>query len=117
MERVLATSTVQQAKADTAECAQKTDPEDVEHQLAPLAWSVVHLPIYTTKSEIERILADLGVVTEADVQLIVKNRLDHLTRLIKWDLVKTVKLTYEDALQASYFDSRNNPKTTMLNVV
>lgn len=59
-------------------------------------------------------MADIGVVTETDVEHIVKHC---LARLIKLDVVKTVDATFEDALLSGYFDSRNGLKMAMFSVV
>lgn len=104
MERGLTVSTVQQAKERTAETALGTDPEDVDCKPELLAKSALQPPIAALEGRVERILTDLGVVTEADVKVIIKNHLDRLPRLIKWDMVKTVEATFENALQLSYFD-------------
>lgn len=68
------------------------------------------------KIEVERILAHVVVESEADVQRIVKNYLDRLTRLIKSDIVKSVEATSQDDLHPSWFDSCNGLKTAMFNL-
>lgn len=51
------------------------------------------------------------------MERIVGNCLNRLARLINSDIVKTVKGTFEDALQTSYFDSCNGLKNAMVKVV
>lgn len=60
------------------------------------------------KSKVERIVADLGLVTGADVEPIVENGLVRLALLIKSDLEKTAQTTIEDTLQSSYFNSHTS---------
>lgn len=115
-ERVSAAPVVQQAKIETAESFPGTDPEDVELKTEPSAKSVVQPLKTATNSKVERILTDLGVGTEANVELIFENHLDCLERLIKSDRVKTFEATFETALQWSNFDSRNDLKTIISNV-
>lgn len=79
--------------------------------------TVAQLPILATKSKVWRILADIGLVAEVDLECIVEKSLDRWGRLMKSDVVKTVEETFEDGLQSSYLDSCNGLKTAMFNFV
>lgn len=72
MERALAASTVQEAEDKTTESALGIGPKDVKRKAEPSAKSVVQPPITVTKSEVERILGDLSVRTEAGIEHIVE---------------------------------------------
>lgn len=82
----------------TAESAPRTDLEEVERKPGSSAESVGQPAISATRSEVELILANLGVVTEGDLERFVENPLGRLARLMKSDRVKTVETTFEDAL-------------------
>lgn len=117
MQRVLAASTIQPAKDETVESVPGNDHEDVERKSGQSENSAVQQPTVATKSEIERILADPGVVTVADVERIDEIRVDHLGRLIKSNIVMNVGGTFEDALYSSYFEFRRGLKTAMFNII
>lgn len=67
--------------------------------------------------EVERTLDDLSVVTKTKIDAVVENRLIKCTNTLQSQIVKTVGFTFDDALQASYFESNNGFKSAMFNVV
>lgn len=68
-----------------------------------------------------RALDDLCVETKADVEAIVEsknpNSLNKLTKKLWFLIVKAVKSKFEDALQASNFNSNKGLKSSMFNVM
>lgn len=72
MERILVASTVQKAKDETAESTPGADLKGMEHKLELLARVAVQPAIAAMKSEIERVLADFGFVTEAKKNVLLR---------------------------------------------
>lgn len=69
------------------------------------------------RSEIERVLTHLGVVTKEELERIVETYLTKWTSTLDWKIVKTVQFAFEDSLQASYSNPNNGLKTSMFHVV
>lgn len=87
----------------------------IENRSKELLKSVLKL-LSDKRSEIEPILEDLSVVTKASAETIVETRLTNWTRTLHTQVVKAVELTFEDALQASYYYSINPLKTAKVNL-
>lgn len=67
--------------------------------------------------EIEPTLASLGVVRKTDREAISEIDLTEWTKMVKFKIVKAVRFTLNDQLQASYFKSHNCLKSDMFSVV
>lgn len=96
MEYVLAANTVTGATEDMAGTVVESYSDAIKHKLKPPSKFVVK-PSTDTRSEIERILTDLDVVTKTEVKPIVETCLTKGTSTLQLQIIKTVGSTFEDA--------------------
>lgn len=73
-------------------------------------------PPSNARKEIPRALHNLGVATRTVVEAGFKNFLTIRTNTPQWHILKAVALTFEDALQANYFNSNHELKSTIFNL-
>lgn len=79
----------------------KSNSSSIEHKLHSLFKSVV-IPLSGTKSKVKGILADLSLVTKADIDAMVETYFSRCTRTVMLQILKDLEITLENALQASY---------------
>lgn len=117
MERVLNLHTVTWATKDMAgTVVAESDFDPTEHKSQLLQKSVVMLSS-DSRNEIDRVLEDLSVVTITSVEAIAETSLTKWMSTLQLQIVKSAVSTFEDALQASYFNSDYGLKTVILIVV
>lgn len=116
MEWMKAAHTVSQANEDTTDTILESDSNITDHKPQPPSKSVFKAPP-DTKRWIERALADPGVVTKINIEVIVKNCRTKWTTTLQSQRFKAVTSRFEGAFQASYFISNNGSKLAMVQVV
>lgn len=98
MELMKAAQTVSKANEDMSDTVSESDPDATGYKAQPLWKSVVKLPSDMT-SKIERPLADLGVVTKTDVEVIVENYVSKRTNTLLSQILRAVESTFKDAFK------------------
>lgn len=97
MKRMLATSTINRATEDMTGTVIDSDSDTFEYKQLQLPKSFVK-PLSDTRSDILRVLANLGVVMKTDVEAIVKTRLANWTCTLQAYIVKNGDLKLYDEL-------------------
>lgn len=103
MERVMGVHTVKRANEYMGCNIVETDSDATDYKLQQQVESISKLSP-NRKSEIQRALADLGVVMRTKVEAILENRLIKWTSKPQLQIDRALKLTFEDALQGSFFN-------------
>lgn len=113
---VLPAHIVNKAADDVTGTFIENDFDATEHKLELLSSPVVKLSS-DKKSEIERVLTGLNLMTKTDVEMIVENSLTRWTTTLQSYIVKTVEFAFERTSQASLLDSNNGLKSIMFTVI
>lgn len=116
IKRVLAVHTAPKANEDMDGTVLRSESDATGYKLQMPSKPIMKL-LFDTKSEMERVLAYLGVLSTTDVEAIFDNQLTKWTSTLRSQNVKAVGSTFENALQRSYFKSNNGLKSAMFNVV
>lgn len=115
VERLMAAHSITRAIENMACTVVQSDSDATGDRPQPPSNSVIKPPL-DMRRELKRALAHLSIMTKTDVEAIVQNRLTKCTNNLESLIFKSVDSTFEDALQASYFNSNNDPKFAMFNV-
>lgn len=115
-ERLLVAHTVMSTVEGMTRSVVESDFDNTENKPQPPSMFVAKSST-DTRSEIERILADLGIVTKAEVQSIVGTPMTKWTSRLQLLIFNAVEPTLGNALQFSYSNLRKCLKTAMLNVI
>lgn len=77
----------------------------------------VYKPPSDKRSKVTDLFDYLSVLTRTDVEVIVQNCLTKRTNSLLLQIARAVEFTFEVALQASYFNSKNRLRSAMLQVI
>lgn len=103
-------------KASMADNVVQSDANAIEYKPQPPSESVGK-PLFNMRSEIENLLADLGVVTKTNVEVLVEGCLIKRPNTLRLQIVKAVEFTFQDTSQAKYFNLINDFKYVVCNFV
>lgn len=112
-EQVLELNKVTKATKEMAGTILVSDSEAIEHRLQLLLKSVVKLSP-DMENRMERVFSQLAVLTKPNVEKMVQTGLIEETSTMLFDIVKTVKPTLEETLQACCAISNNGFKTNIV---
>lgn len=112
----MAVHIVTKAKEDMAGTLVKSYSGPIDYKPELPSMSVVK-QLSDMRSEIERALTHLSVVTKNSVEAIVQNRLTKWTNRLKSHIVKAVHSILEDALQVRYFNLNIGLRTPMFTII
>lgn len=112
----MAVHKVKKVNEDRTGTTMERDSEASDYRLLPQS-KYLNKPQPDMRCDVERALADIGVVTKTDVEPIVENLLIKWINTLTLQIVKDTKSTFEVAVQASYFNLNIGLKPAMLNVV
>lgn len=116
MEPSLAAQAVILAAEDNAGTVVESDSNEYEQKPRPPSQNLVR-STPDMMINIEHVLADFGVITNADVEATIERRLTKWTSTQQSQVLKAVESTFEESLQSSYFNSNIGLKPTMYKVV
>lgn len=101
MKCCLVRHTITGAAEDMTGTVVESDSDNIEHKLQSLSKTVVK-SLSDMRSEIAHVLANIGVMTKADVEEIVESLTKSANTLLS-QIVNSVKSTFEGALKYELF--------------